>query len=94
MSNRPGPPPVTDLTALRAELTSLGAPSSLDVVVRCSLHRLHAATRAGVVAELGDAGLTWVLEGFGITQDAADVADYVAAGPPANRGSSPHEAGV
>jgi alkanesulfonate monooxygenase SsuD/methylene tetrahydromethanopterin reductase-like flavin-dependent oxidoreductase (luciferase family) len=93
-SNRPEPPPVADVTALRTELTSLGAPRSLDVVVRCSLHRLDAGARAGVVTELGDAGVTWVLEGFGIRQDAADVTDYVAAGPPAKRGGTPQEAGV
>ena len=38
----PAPPPVADLTALRAELTALGAPRSLDVAVRCAAHRLHA----------------------------------------------------
>jgi alkanesulfonate monooxygenase SsuD/methylene tetrahydromethanopterin reductase-like flavin-dependent oxidoreductase (luciferase family) len=86
-SNRPAAPPVADLTALWTELTGLGAPRSIDVVVRCSLHRLAAAARVDVVTELGDAGVTWMLEGFGITQDAADVTDYVAAGPP-------HEAGV
>jgi alkanesulfonate monooxygenase SsuD/methylene tetrahydromethanopterin reductase-like flavin-dependent oxidoreductase (luciferase family) len=91
--NRPAPPPVADLTALRTELTRLGAPLSLDVVARCSLHRLDAAARAGVVTDLRDAGVTWMLEGFGITQDAADVTDYVAAGPPADRGA-PDEAGV
>jgi alkanesulfonate monooxygenase SsuD/methylene tetrahydromethanopterin reductase-like flavin-dependent oxidoreductase (luciferase family) len=78
----PAPPPVADLTALRAELTDLGAPRSLDVVVRCSLHRLDAAARADVVAALGEAGVTWILEGFGVGQAAAEVADYVAAGPP------------
>jgi alkanesulfonate monooxygenase SsuD/methylene tetrahydromethanopterin reductase-like flavin-dependent oxidoreductase (luciferase family) len=50
-------------------------------------------TWAAVRAQLGEAGVTWMVEGFGITQDAADVTDYVAAGPPADRGGSPHEAG-
>jgi alkanesulfonate monooxygenase SsuD/methylene tetrahydromethanopterin reductase-like flavin-dependent oxidoreductase (luciferase family) len=93
-SNRPAPPPVADLTALRAALTGLGAARSFDVVVRCSLHRLDAAARAGVVTELGTAGVTWILEGFGIRQDTADVTDCIAAGPPARRGGSPVEAGV
>lgn len=93
-SNQPAPPPVADITALRTELTGLGAPRSLDVVVRCSLHRLDASAHAGVVTALGDAGVTWMLEGFGIRQDAADVTDYVAAGPPAHRGGSPQEASV
>jgi alkanesulfonate monooxygenase SsuD/methylene tetrahydromethanopterin reductase-like flavin-dependent oxidoreductase (luciferase family) len=92
-SNRPAPPPIADITALRTELTGLGAPRSLDVVVRCSLHRLDAAARGEVVAQLGEAGVTWMVEGFGITQDAADVTAYVAAGPPADRCGSPHEAG-
>ena len=86
--NRPAPPPVADLTALRAELTRLGAPRSLDVVVRCSLHRLEAAARADVVTELGEAGATWVLEGFDVGQAAAEVTEFVAAGPPEqSRGS-------
>ena len=78
----PEPPPIADLTALRAALTDLGAPRSLDVVVRCSLHRLDPAARADVVAQLGEAGVTWLLEGFGVGQSAGEVADYVAAGPP------------
>jgi alkanesulfonate monooxygenase SsuD/methylene tetrahydromethanopterin reductase-like flavin-dependent oxidoreductase (luciferase family) len=78
----PAPPPIAELTALRAALTDLGAPRSLDVVVRCSLHRLDAAARADVVAELREAGVTWLLEGFGVGQPASEVADYVAEGPP------------
>jgi len=78
----PAPPPIADLTALRAALTDLGAPRSLDVVVRCSLHRLDPAARADVVAQLGEAGVTWLLEGFGVGQGAGEVTDYVAAGPP------------
>jgi alkanesulfonate monooxygenase SsuD/methylene tetrahydromethanopterin reductase-like flavin-dependent oxidoreductase (luciferase family) len=78
----PAPPPIADVIALRAALTDLGAPRSLDVVVRCSLHRLEAAARADVVAELGEAGVTWLLEGFGVGQGASEVSDYVAAGPP------------
>jgi alkanesulfonate monooxygenase SsuD/methylene tetrahydromethanopterin reductase-like flavin-dependent oxidoreductase (luciferase family) len=78
----PAPPSIADLTALREALTGLGAPRSLDVVVRCSLHRLDPAARADIVAQLGEAGVTWLLEGFGIGQPAGEVADYVAAGPP------------
>jgi alkanesulfonate monooxygenase SsuD/methylene tetrahydromethanopterin reductase-like flavin-dependent oxidoreductase (luciferase family) len=88
--DRPAPPPVADLTALRAELTGLGAPRSLDVVVRCSLHRLDAAARADVVTALGEAGVTWILEGFGVGQAAAEVADYVAH---AGRLAGLHQAG-
>jgi alkanesulfonate monooxygenase SsuD/methylene tetrahydromethanopterin reductase-like flavin-dependent oxidoreductase (luciferase family) len=80
---RPAPPPVADLTALRAELTALGAPRSLDLVVRCATHRLQPAERASAVAALAGAGVTWLLEGFGPGQDAAEVEAYVRAGPPA-----------
>jgi hypothetical protein len=45
------------------------------------LHRLDPAARAEVVAQLGEAGVTWLLEGFGVGQAAAEVADYGAAGP-------------
>jgi alkanesulfonate monooxygenase SsuD/methylene tetrahydromethanopterin reductase-like flavin-dependent oxidoreductase (luciferase family) len=86
---RPAPPPLAELAALRGELTGLGAPRSLDVVVRCSLHRVAAAARTDVVAALGEAGVTWVLEGFGVGQAAAEVEAYVAAGPPDLNRSGP-----
>lgn len=80
---RPAPPSVADLTALRAELTALGGPRSLDIAVRCATHRLRPAERAEAVAALAEAGVTWLLEGFGPGQDAAEVEAYVRAGPPA-----------
>ncbi len=81
--NRPAPPPMADLAALRAELTALGGPRSLDIAVRCALHRVSPGERGGLVAGLREAGATWVLEGFGTRQDAAEVESYVRAGPPA-----------
>ncbi len=86
----PAPPPVADLAAVRTALTGLGAPRSLDVAVRCSLHRVDAAARADVVAALSEAGATWVLEGFGVGQPAADVEAYIAAGPPATAPGPAH----
>ncbi|MGO8961203.1 MAG: LLM class flavin-dependent oxidoreductase [Streptosporangiaceae bacterium] len=80
--NRPAPPAVDELTALRAELTALGGPRSLDIAVRCALHRMSNAERGDVVARLREAGATWVLEGFAPGQDAAEVESYVRAGPP------------
>lgn len=82
---RPAPPPVADLAALRAELTALGAPRSLDIAVRCALHRLSPPERGDVAAALREAGVTWLLEGFGPGQDAAEVEAYVRAGPPVSR---------
>jgi alkanesulfonate monooxygenase SsuD/methylene tetrahydromethanopterin reductase-like flavin-dependent oxidoreductase (luciferase family) len=79
---RPSSLPMADLAALRAELTALGAPRSLDIVVRYALHRLIPADRGDVVAGLREAGVTWLLEGFGPGQDAAEVEAYVRAGPP------------
>jgi alkanesulfonate monooxygenase SsuD/methylene tetrahydromethanopterin reductase-like flavin-dependent oxidoreductase (luciferase family) len=82
-TQRPAPPPLADLAALRAELTDLGAPRSLDVVVPCSLMLLDPAERAGVVQAMAAAGATWLLEGFGVGQNGAEVEAIVAAGPPA-----------
>lgn len=79
---RPAPPSVDELTAVRAALTELGAPRSLDLVVRCSVHLIDPREQATTVATLDAAGVTWLLEGFEIDQDAADVEAIVAAGPP------------
>ncbi len=83
---RPSSLPLADLAALRAELTALGAPRSLDIAVRYALHRLSPAERGDVVAGLREAGVTWLLEGFGPGQDAAEVEAYVRAGPPVGAG--------
>jgi len=80
---RSAAPRVTDLTALRAELTALGGPASLDIAVCCALHRLSPAERGDVVGGLREAGVTWLLEGFSPGQDPAEVQSYVRAGAPA-----------
>ncbi len=85
-NDRPAPPLVTELTALRNELTSLGGSRSLDIVVRCAPHRLRPAERADAVRAMSDAGVTWLLEGFAPGQAAAEVEAYVRAGPPAGAG--------
>jgi alkanesulfonate monooxygenase SsuD/methylene tetrahydromethanopterin reductase-like flavin-dependent oxidoreductase (luciferase family) len=79
---RPAPPSVAELIAVRAKLTALGAPRSLDLVVRCSVQLIEPADRAATVAGMSSAGVTWLLEGFDIDQDAAEVESIVAAGPP------------
>lgn len=77
----PPPPAAQDLTGLRAELADLGAPRSLDIAVRVSLHRLYAAERPAAAAALDAAGVTWLLEAFAPGQDAAEVEAYVRGGP-------------
>lgn len=78
----PAPPPAHSLAELRAELAKLGAPSSLDLAVRVSLHRLSATKRTGAAAALAEAGVTWLLEAFAPGQDAAEIEAYVRSGPP------------
>jgi alkanesulfonate monooxygenase SsuD/methylene tetrahydromethanopterin reductase-like flavin-dependent oxidoreductase (luciferase family) len=81
--DRPAPPSADELTQLQAELTGLGAARSLDIAVRCALHRLPEEQRAGTAAALSEAGVTWLLEAFAPGQDAATVEAYVRGGPPA-----------
>jgi alkanesulfonate monooxygenase SsuD/methylene tetrahydromethanopterin reductase-like flavin-dependent oxidoreductase (luciferase family) len=80
--NRPAPPAHDAVVQLRAELTGLGAARSLDIAVRCALHRLPAAERAEAAAALSYAGVTWLLEAFAPGQDGATVEAYVRGGPP------------
>jgi len=77
----PRPPAVADLAAIRAELTGLGAPRSLDMVVVVSLQQLPSAARRDAVQALAAAGVTWLLEAFAPGQDAAEVAAQVRSGP-------------
>jgi alkanesulfonate monooxygenase SsuD/methylene tetrahydromethanopterin reductase-like flavin-dependent oxidoreductase (luciferase family) len=77
----PPPPQAAQLAELRAELTELGAPRSLEVAVRVSLHRLAAAERADAAAALAAAGATWLLEAFEPGHHAAEVEAYVRSGP-------------
>jgi alkanesulfonate monooxygenase SsuD/methylene tetrahydromethanopterin reductase-like flavin-dependent oxidoreductase (luciferase family) len=83
----PGPQPAgpgpAEISAIRAELTSLGAARSHDIVVRVATHRLAEPGRRDAVATLREAGVTWLLEGFAPGQAAAEVEAVVAAGPPA-----------
>jgi alkanesulfonate monooxygenase SsuD/methylene tetrahydromethanopterin reductase-like flavin-dependent oxidoreductase (luciferase family) len=80
---QPAPPAAADLMALRAELRRLGAPEDHDLSVRCALHRLQPGARADALATFAQCGVTWVLEGFGPGQPAAEVEAIVRGGPPA-----------
>jgi alkanesulfonate monooxygenase SsuD/methylene tetrahydromethanopterin reductase-like flavin-dependent oxidoreductase (luciferase family) len=82
--DRPAPPSADELTQLQAELTGLGAGRSLDIAIRCALHRLPEGERAGTAAALSEAGVTWLLEAFAPGQEAAAVEAYVRGGPPAS----------
>jgi alkanesulfonate monooxygenase SsuD/methylene tetrahydromethanopterin reductase-like flavin-dependent oxidoreductase (luciferase family) len=81
--SRPAVPAADDLIALRAELRRLGAPDDYDLVARCALHRLGLPQRRSAVAMLAECGVSWLLEGFGPRQPAAEVEAFVRAGPPA-----------
>jgi alkanesulfonate monooxygenase SsuD/methylene tetrahydromethanopterin reductase-like flavin-dependent oxidoreductase (luciferase family) len=81
--DRPEPPLAGELMQLRAQLTGLGAARSLDIAVRCALHRMPGDERAVAAATLAEAGVTWLLEAFAPGQDAAAVEAYVRSGPPA-----------
>jgi alkanesulfonate monooxygenase SsuD/methylene tetrahydromethanopterin reductase-like flavin-dependent oxidoreductase (luciferase family) len=81
--DRPAPPLADEVMQLRAQLTGLGAARSLDIAVRCALHRMPGDERATAAATLAEAGVTWLLEAFAPGQDAAAVEAYVRSGPPA-----------
>jgi alkanesulfonate monooxygenase SsuD/methylene tetrahydromethanopterin reductase-like flavin-dependent oxidoreductase (luciferase family) len=81
--DRPPPPPTGELMQLQAELTGLSAGRSLDIAVRCAMHRLPEDERVAAAAGMSDAGVTWLLEAFAPGQDAAAVEAYVRSGPPA-----------
>ncbi len=80
----PAPPPADQVKQLRADLTGLGAPRSLDIAVRVALHRMPAEERTAAAATLSEAGVTWLLEAFAPGQDATIVEAYVRGGPPAS----------
>jgi alkanesulfonate monooxygenase SsuD/methylene tetrahydromethanopterin reductase-like flavin-dependent oxidoreductase (luciferase family) len=75
-------PSASDLAALRAKLTSLGAPRSHDLVVSISVDKLATADWDQVAQAMAGEGVTWLLANFG-RQPAAEVEAQVAAGPPA-----------
>jgi len=78
----PPPPDPTDVRAVRAALTDLGARPDADLVLRCALSLEDPAAVAGTVAGLEEAGATWLLEGFGPGQPAAAVERIAENGPP------------
>jgi alkanesulfonate monooxygenase SsuD/methylene tetrahydromethanopterin reductase-like flavin-dependent oxidoreductase (luciferase family) len=80
----PPPPAPSDIAAIRRVLAEFGAAPDLDLVVRCALSLEDPAGVADTVSSLDDAGVTWILEGFGPGQPpAAVVESIVGRGPPA-----------
>ncbi len=78
----PPPPDPDDIRAIRSELLSLGAHRDIDIVVRCALSLEDPSTVHATVAALGEAGMTWILEGFGRGEPPPSVIEtVVAAGP-------------
>jgi alkanesulfonate monooxygenase SsuD/methylene tetrahydromethanopterin reductase-like flavin-dependent oxidoreductase (luciferase family) len=80
-AGEPSLPDLDDLTGVRAELASLGAPDDHDLAVRCSLRTLGSAEQAKAVASAEDCGVTWLLEGFDPGVSAAEIEAVAAAGP-------------
>ncbi len=77
----PAMPDAADLAALRTELAGLGAPPGYDLAVKCELRRLSPAQRSSALATADGNGVTWLLEGFGPGEPAAEVEAAAAAGP-------------
>jgi alkanesulfonate monooxygenase SsuD/methylene tetrahydromethanopterin reductase-like flavin-dependent oxidoreductase (luciferase family) len=82
-SGPPQPPKPSDVVAIRDALHALGAGADPDIVVRFVLSRQDASSMHDTIAELEDAGVTWILEAIAPGAPASDVADVARAGPPA-----------
>lgn len=79
----PPPPSSADIVELRERLEELGAPSPYDIVIRCALSREDPASIADTVADLEDAGVTWMLEAFAPSGPPTEmVEEIVRNGPP------------
>jgi hypothetical protein len=64
-------------------LADFGALPDVDLVVRCALSLEEPASVTDTVSALEDAGVTWILEGFGPRDPpAAVVESIVGNGPP------------
>ena len=79
------PPDPADIRELRGVLIGLGAQPTIDIAVRCALSREDTARVPGIVAELEESGVTWILEAFAPGDSPDRIADVVEAGPPRAR---------
>jgi alkanesulfonate monooxygenase SsuD/methylene tetrahydromethanopterin reductase-like flavin-dependent oxidoreductase (luciferase family) len=80
----PAPDPA-DLRALRTALKDLGARPDMDIAVRCMLSPEGRATVRDTIAELQQAGVTWILEAFPPGAPPQRVEGVVSNGPPGAR---------
>jgi alkanesulfonate monooxygenase SsuD/methylene tetrahydromethanopterin reductase-like flavin-dependent oxidoreductase (luciferase family) len=79
----PPPPTPHEVAEVRNELDRLGAAPDIDVVVRCSLSLEEPSGLQRRVADLEEAGVTWMLEGFAPGEPPVTVVeDVVRRGPP------------
>jgi len=79
----PPPPTATEVAEVRRELDRLGARPDLDLVVRCSMSLEEPSALRRRVSELGEAGVTWMLEGFAPGEPPPAVVEQVVRrGPP------------
>jgi alkanesulfonate monooxygenase SsuD/methylene tetrahydromethanopterin reductase-like flavin-dependent oxidoreductase (luciferase family) len=79
----PPPPTHAEVAGVRRELDRLGAQPHIDLVVRCALSLQDPAWLRSGLADLEDAGVTWMLEGFAPGEPpVAVVEDVVRRGPP------------
>jgi hypothetical protein len=80
----PPPPPIpAEVAQVRAELDRLGATPDIDLVVRGALSLEEPSALRRRVSDLEEAGVTWMLEGFGPGEPpAAVVEEVVRRGPP------------
>jgi alkanesulfonate monooxygenase SsuD/methylene tetrahydromethanopterin reductase-like flavin-dependent oxidoreductase (luciferase family) len=79
----PPPPHPGDIVALRTALIDLGAEPDIDIAVRCVLSLEDPAGVPDTVAALGEAGVTWMLEGVPPGAPPDHVMAVVSQGPPA-----------
>lgn len=79
----PPPPEPSDIATIRRMLADHGARPDIDLIVRCALSLEEAASVNDTVSALEDAGVTWILEGFGPGQPPAPVVEAIVGdGPP------------
>jgi alkanesulfonate monooxygenase SsuD/methylene tetrahydromethanopterin reductase-like flavin-dependent oxidoreductase (luciferase family) len=79
----PKPPDPADIVAIRVALLDLGARPGIDLVVRCALSLEDPARVTDTVAALEEAGVTWILEGFGPGEPPPDIVERIVDnGPP------------
>jgi alkanesulfonate monooxygenase SsuD/methylene tetrahydromethanopterin reductase-like flavin-dependent oxidoreductase (luciferase family) len=79
----PPPPDPADITALRSALAGLGAPSTIDIAVRCALSLEDPGAVPDTLAALEASGVTWVLEALAPGASPDLVTSVVIKGPPA-----------